>query len=402
MRVYQVNVVCGSGSTGRIAVELGRGIIHQNGACRIAYGRGNCAATDIDCINISRKQEVYAHAILTRFADCHGLASKKATRRLIQNIESYSPDLIHLHNIHGYYLNYEILFRFLQAYGKPVVWTMHDCWAFTGHCAHYDAIGCSRWKTICKNCPALSSYPATMYGGNVRSNYERKRKCFTTVPGLTIVTPSNWLKEQVRQSFLKDINCITIPNGIDLTQFRPTESDLRWNMNCQGKTLILGVASVWTKNKGMEDFVHLRDMLDSKYVMCMVGLTEEQVQQLPKGIIGKTRTENVRELAQYYTAADIFLNLTYEDTFPTTNIEALACGTPVITYNTGGSPEFFTEGCGKVIEKGNLEAVMHTLQSQKSEKEYDINACLCRAEQFDEKKCHEQYWNLYKQIVKVS
>lgn len=399
MRVYQINVVCGSGSTGRIATELSHAIQEHGGVSRIAYGRGECTAEGIDCIKIAFKADTYIHAFLTRMTDRHGLYSKKATQRLVHDIESYTPDIIHLHNLHGYYLNYERLFGFLKTYDRPVVWTMHDCWAFTGHCAHYDAAKCGKWKEGCCQCPILYSYPATLYGGNVHDNYERKKKCFTSVPKMTIVTPSRWLKDQISQSFLKDLKCITIPNGINLKQFKPRESNLRQRMQCEGKILILGVTSVWTRNKGLEDFIQLRQMLDSRYVICMVGLTGKQIRKLPDGIIGKAKTESVEELAQYYSAADVFLNLTYEDTFPTVNIEALACGTPVITYRTGGSAEIIVSDCGSIVDKGNLAAVCEQIEKLCGHEKIK-SACEKRAKEFCDQENCEKYVALYNDVTR--
>lgn len=399
MRIYQINVVCGNGSTGRIAVDLSRYIQSYGGECRIAYGRGKCTLEGIDCIKISSKTDTYMHALLTRITDRHGLYSKKATKKLIDDIKQYAPDNIHLHNLHGYYLNYEMLFAFLRDYNKPVLWTMHDCWAFTGHCAHYDAAGCVKWREGCHDCPILHNYPATFYGGNVVDNYMRKKKCFMSVPKLTIVTPSRWLKNQVSQSFLKAQKCVTIPNGINLLQFMPTKSNLRKEMHCEDKKLLLGVASVWTKNKGLDDFVKLRNMLDDRYAICLVGLTKKQIRELPEGIIACTHTKSSDELAQYYTAADYFLNLTYEDSFPTVNIEALACGTPIISYATGGSPEIITEMCGMIAEIGDLEAIEHLLNEKVKEKEYYYDACVERALQYNKEECYKQYIYLYKRML---
>lgn len=399
MKVYQINVVCGSGSTGRIAADLSRLLQKHGGECRIAYGRGNCLSDEIDSIRISSEAEVYFHACLTRMTDRHGLYSKKATRRLIEDIKKYSPDIIHLHNLHGYYLNYEILFRFLKSYHSQVLWTMHDCWAFTGHCAHYDAAGCEKWRKGCQSCPNLHGYPSSFYGGNVGANYKRKKEYFTSISELIIVTPSNWLKGQIQKSFLKNSECITIPNGVDLSQFKPQESALRKSLRCEGKKLLLGVASVWTRNKGLDDFVQLREMLGTEYVICLIGVTEKQIRNLPVGIIGKTRVDGIKEMAQYYSAADVFLNLTYEDTFPTTNIEALACGTPVLTYRTGGSPEIISEECGVAVDAGDLNAVVFALENEIKEKECYWNDCLRRAKQFNKEKCYEKYIDLYMKAV---
>lgn len=399
MRIYQINVVCGNGSTGRIAVDLSRFIQSYEGECRIAYGRGKCALEGIDCIKISSKTDTYIHALLTRITDRHGLYSKKATKKLIDDIKQYVPDIIHLHNLHGYYLNYEMLFAFLKDYNRPVLWTMHDCWAFTGHCAHYDAAGCMKWQEGCHDCPILHNYPATFYGGNVINNYVRKKKSFMSISDLTIVTPSYWLKDQLSKSFLKNVECTTIPNGVDLRKFTPTENNLRELYHCENKILLLGVASVWTKNKGLDDLVKLRSMLDDRYAICLVGLTQKQIRKLPENIIGRERTESMEELAQYYSTADFFLNLTYEDTFSMVNMEALACGTPIIAYATGGSPEIIQEMCGMIVKTGDLNAVAHFLNESVKEKKYYYDACLERASQYDKEECYKQYIYLYKKML---
>ncbi len=399
MKVYQINVVCGSGSTGRIAVALGENIKKNNGQCRIAYGRGNAPA-DVDSFLMTSKMQVYFHALMARIFDKQGAFSKKATKRLIADIQNYQPDIIHLHNIHGYYLNYEILFSFLKKYHKPVVWTMHDCWALTGHCAHYESVDCDKWKTGCVDCPNLKGYPAAYYGGNVGRNFDLKKRLFGDMENMTIVTPSEWLQRQVSQSYLKDKKTIAIQNGINLDIFKPTGSNIKEKLCPAGQKLLLGVTGTWTKNKGLDDFVELRSKLGDDYVICLVGLTQKQMKQLPKGIVGVERTESVTELAQYYTAADLFLNLTYEDTFPTTNIESIACGTPVLTYRTGGSPEIIDETCGFVVEKGDVDGVADVVKKQLQSKENYMEACVNRAMHFRETDCYRKYVELYEEILK--
>ena len=396
MRVYQINVVCGSGSTGRIATDISLMLKENGHQCRIAYGRGT-APKELDAIKISGLPDNYAHAFLTRITDRHGLYSVRATKRLLKDIEQFEPDIIHLHNIHGYYVNYKMLFAFLKGYGKPVIWTMHDCWAFTGHCAHYESVGCMKWREGCENCPNISAYPATLCKTQTHDNYNKKKAAFTGLQHMTVVTPSAWLGRQIENSFLASYRCITIPNGVDLDKFEPKQSDLKQKLGCGGRKLLLGVASVWTKNKGYQDFLALRKILERQYMICMVGLNEKQMRTLPEGIIGVRRTESVEELAQYYSAADVFLNLTYEDTFPTTNIEALACGTPVITYRTGGSPEILGEGCGKAVEKGDLDCLMKEIGIW-SERDC-ASQCRERAMQYDREECYRKYIHYYHTLV---
>lgn len=398
MKVYQINVVCGQGSTGKIATSISEVIAQNGGQCRIAYGRGK-KPSNSNSFCVSTKAEVYLHAFMARMFDRQGEFSRCATKRLIADIEKFEPDIIHLHNIHGYYLNYKWLFDFLKEYNKPVVWTMHDCWALTGHCAHYESVGCDKWKTECKNCPNLKGYPATYYGGNVKNNYEKKKKAFASIDKMTIVTPSNWLKAQVEQSYLQEKETIVIQNGININVFKPNFSDLKEKFCPNGQKLLLGVTGIWTKNKGFDDFQKLRRTLSDDYVICMVGLNEKQMKDLPQGIIGVKRTRNVNELAEYYTAADLFLNLTYEDTFPTTNIESIACGTPVLTYRTGGSPEIIDENCGFIVEKGDVSGVVHIVENQLYDKANYARYCVDKAKDYNETECYQKYLELYRIIL---
>ncbi len=398
MKVYQINVVCGAGSTGRITVDLAHAVEMTGGKCRIAYGRGQAPA-DVDSFKISNKLDLYWHAIMTRLTDKHGLCSKYVTKRLIGDIQQYNPDIIHLHNIHGYYVNYELLFQFLRRYAKPVVWTMHDCWAFTGHCAHYESDGCKKWQMECSHCTNLRAYPKTVCGLNVIDNFRRKERYFNSVENMTIVTPSLWLKQQIEESVLKQRNCIVIPNGIDISKFKPQKSDMWKQLHYQHKVIVLGVASIWTHNKGFGDFIQLRKLLDEKYVICMVGLTRRQIKKLPEGIIGVNRTDSLEELVAYYSTADVFLNLTYEDTFPTTNIEALACGTPVITYGTGGSPEILSENCGIVVKKGYVESVYEAITKGLWRKNNCALECRDQAKHFDKEECYSKYISLYQSMT---
>ncbi|WP_099328036.1 glycosyltransferase [Clostridium paraputrificum] len=361
MKILQINSVCGFGSTGRIATDLYKIIEEKGHECVIAYGRGN-APDGLKTIKIGSKFDNYMHVAKTRISDKHGFGSTKATKEFIDKVKEYDPDVIHLHNIHGYYINIEILFNYLKEANKKVIWTLHDCWAFTGHCSHFDYIGCNKWKNGCYNCVQKSEYPASNFWDNSKFNYKKKKELFTSVKDMTIVTPSKWLANLVNESFLSKYEVKVINNGIDLKVFKPTEGNFREVYGLQDKTIILGVASVWTERKGYNVFLELANMLDDSYKIVLVGVSENQKKNLPKNILGITRTNNVRELAQIYTAADVFLNPTLEDNFPTTNLESLACGTPIITFNTGGSKECVNIDNGIVIQKENFEKLINTIQ----------------------------------------
>lgn len=361
MKIFQINTVCGTGSTGRIAVDIAHVLEKEGHECCIAYGRGN-APSDVDSFRIDSKKEVYLHAALSRFTDAQGLYSTSATERLIQKIRDYDPDIIHLHNIHGYYLNYKVLFQFLSRYNKPIVWTLHDCWAFTGHCAYFDYVHCDRWKTECHDCPQKNTYPTSWLLDRSQENFRLKKSLFTGIKNLTIVTPSHWLAGLVKQSFLKEYPVEVIHNGIDLNVFKPTHSDFRKRYHLEDKKIILGVASPWTPRKGLKDFIKLAELLDEETRIVLVGLNDKQIKSLPENIIGIKRTNNPQELAGIYTTADVFFNPTYEDNYPTTNLEALACGTPVVTYNTGGSPESAGD-TAVIIEKNDFKQILQELAS---------------------------------------
>lgn len=394
MKILYINCVCGVGSTGRIVTDLMKQVKQHSHIAKVA-----CATVEPirnvdlnDVIVVGSKLDYYAHNALSRLTDHEGLFSKRATRRLIKEIREFDPDIVHLHNLHGHWINYELLFQYLAEENKRVVWTLHDCWAFTGHCSHFNALKCEQWRTRCSNCPGLRGYPMCYGKGDVSRNYERKKRAFTSVKDMTIVTPSEWLAGLVRESFLSNYPVKAIPNGIDLSIFKPTESNFKEKHGIAGKKMILGVANVWSKRKGFNDILELSRLLDDSFSVVLVGLTEEQLDILPKGIIGITRTSNVQELAEIYSAADVFVNPTYEDNFPTVNLEALACGTPIITYNTGGSIEAIDRESGIVVEQGNMErlheAVLEAL-SLKPER------CINRSQSFSKVERYNDYIRLY-------
>ncbi len=360
MKILQINSVCGIRSTGRICTDLAE-VLEQNGhECKIAYGREFVPEKyQKYAIRIGSDFDVKMHALQSRIFDNSGLGSKRATEKFIEWVKEYNPDIIHLHNIHGYYINIEVLFKYLEKADKPVVWTLHDCCTVTGHCAHYSYAKWYKWQDGCMKCPQKKEYPSSLIIDSSKKNWEKKKNLFTSVKKMTLVTPSRWLACQVEQSFLNKYPLKVIPNGIDLNVFKPTSSDFREKQNLEGKKIVLGVASAWSPLKGLDDFVELSKILDENYKIILVGVTAKQKKKLPKNILAIERTNNVKELAEIYTMADVFLNPTYQDTYPTVNIEAQACGTPVITYRTGGSVESVPEQ--NVVEQGLLSEIKSLL-----------------------------------------
>lgn len=339
------------------------------------------------------------HVLATFFRGEHGFASGRQTRRLIQKIRQWDPDVIHLHNIHGFVLQVELLFEYLKASGKPAVWTLHDCWPYTGHCAFYDFTGCKGWESGCQNCREYkNTYPYALFKNRTKRNYIRKREAFTGVPNLTLAVPSVWLQKELKRSFLRNYPVRVIPNGIDRKQFCPTDRGLRERLGYSGKFVLLGVANVWERRKGLSYLLQLAEKLPEDCRMVLVGLSKKQQKKLPGNVLGLGRTSSAEELAEYYTMADVFVNATLEDNFPTTNLEALACGTPVITFDTGGSPESLDESCARVVKKGDLEALLQAvLQEQKEPKTRE--ACLKRAEQYEKEDRFQEYVELYHELA---
>lgn len=396
MKILQINSVYKFGSTGRIASDLKAVIEKNHGECAIIYGRGD-VVDEPNIWKIGSELDFKLHALFSRLTDKSGFFSKSYTKQMIERIKEYNPDIIHLHNIHGYYVNVEMLFEFLKESSKPVVWTLHDTWSFTGHCSHYEAVQCQKWQTQCNDCPQSNEYPKS-FVDNSFQNYNLKKQIFTGLDNLIIVTPSKWLQSQVENSFLKEYQCKTIANGIDLHKFSPV-----LERKPQEKFIVLGVASVWGERKGFNDFIRLSTCINlEQYKIIMVGVNAKQKEVLEQNnIVAIERTNSIEELAQLYNQADVFFNPTYEDTFPTTNIEALACGTPVLTYRTGGSPESLNSDCGIVVEKGDLNAVVNHLNWLR-EKNLNSQACVKQASHFEKFDKFQEYVDLYRQILSNS
>ena len=403
MKILQINTSANSGSTGRIAEGIGNAIQKEGIESWIAYGRVANQSTS-QLIKIGNSFDCYEHAIETRLFDNHGLASRRATISFLQSIDKLKPDLIHLHNIHGYYLNYKLLFSYIKNNNIPVVWTFHDCWPFTGHCPHFSFRGCNKWTNECFACPQKKEYPKSILFDRSHKNYLDKKSVFTALSDLTIVSVSQWLDRLVSQSFFKSYASYCIHNGIDIDIFSPTSkgNEIRSNLNIrQDDLMLLGVTSVWRERKGFHDFIELSKHLLPNQKIVLIGLTKKQIKMLPETIIGLERTESTRQLAEYYSAADMFLNLTYEDNYPTTNLESISCGTPCLTYHTGGSIESITSKTGFVVPQGDLKAVMQCVETiQKNGKASYSTACRDHAlAHFRQEDRFQDYIDLYHKIL---
>ena len=366
MKIVQINQFSYK-AAGNIMMNLHRSMLAQGLDSYVVWGRGREPVGNRE-YKMTNSLDVVIHGVYSRLFDRTGFASSGATRGLIAWLSNIKPDIIHLHCIHGYYLNIKILFDYIRQNNIRVIWTQHDCWAFTGHCAYFDAAGCEKWKKGCFDCPQLNTYPKA-FTDNSKKNWLDKKALFCGL-NIQIVTPCEWLKEKIEQSFLGCYPIEVVYNGVDLDKFRKIDfDDVRMRLGLLRKKVILGVASEWTERKGLKDFVMLDNMIDhSEYQILLVGVTKKQQSELPETIRSIERTENIQELAMIYSKASVFFNPTYEDNFPTTNLEAIACGTPVITYRTGGSPESVKKtGCGFVVEKGDLNTSLEKIVQVQNE-----------------------------------
>lgn len=397
MKILEINTVYPYGSTGQIVHGIKTMCLGQQMECRVAcrYNENSSLAADYA---VSSWLDCHIHNRLSRYTWLQGCFSLFRTFLFLKRVDKYAPSLIHFHNLHGSYINMSLLFRYVKKRNIPVVWTLHDCWSFTGYCPHFDMVGCEKWKIGCYECPQYREYPKSLFDSS-KTMYKLKKKWFTGIENMTLVTPSNWLAELVEQSFLKDCPVKVINNGIDLSVFKPTQSDFRTKYGIGNKYIVLGVAFGWGKRKGLDVFIELANRLDrDQYIIVLVGTNDAIDKQLPENIISIHRTQNQTELAQIYTTADVFANPTREENYPTVNMEAIACGTPVLTFRTGGSPEIPDETCGYVVEKDDLDELEKEIIRICETKPYSIQSCLKRAKQFDKNARFREYIDLYKEL----
>lgn len=404
--LLQINTTLNRGSTGRIAEQIGVTAMTAGWNSFIAHGARYRNPSRLQAIQIDSLWSEWVHCgWRSLLLDRHGLGSTFATKRLIHRIEhEIRPDIIHLHNTHGYYLNYRVLFDYLAKTDIPVVWTLHDCWPFTGHCPYFDLIKCERWKTGCYACPQLKAYPKSFFRDNSRKNWELKKALFAALKDRLMLVPvSDWLANLLQQSFFAGMKFRTIHNGVDIDTFRPRPiNQVAEEYGLQSRYIIIGVASPWSERKGLTDFIRLRTCLPlEQYAIILVGLSPKQMLALPAGITGIERTQDVAELAGLYGAADVFVNPTYEDNYPTVNLEAMACGTPVITYRTGGSPEAVSSTTGFVVDQGDIEQLAAAVRTiTMAGKQAYSAVCRKRAEEhFNKNMCFQEYLNLYNALI---
>lgn len=350
MKVLFINTVFENGSTGRIVKDLGTAVEQNGGEYRAIYGRG--VSKDPHAIKMSTNLDVIFHAFFSRITDRAGFYSKRSTRYLVEYIRKYKPDIIHLHNLHGYYLNIEILFDFLKKeYKGKIIWTLHDCWAFTGHCVHYTWVKCNKWMRGCNHCLEKKQYPVSIFFDSSNKNYVDKKRIFTGINNMTIITVSDWLKYQTEQSFLKDYKVQRIYNGIDKKIFHYTENDIKKKNNWENKKIVLLVSDGWNERKGFDKMLQVASIAPTDWMFVIVGLEKKRILKLPDNVIGIEKTWEQQELIKLYSAADVFFNPSVEETFGLTTVEAISCGTPALVFDSTASPEILQKvGVGEVLK----------------------------------------------------
>lgn len=401
-KLLQIDSCLNVGSTGRITESIAKLAQQYGWECYIVHGaryvKHPSCMTDIQSVSVVGEYMHYAESLLF---DNHGLSSRRATERVVEEIKRIKPDVIQLHCVHGYYLNYKILFEYLNSTSISVVWTFHDCWAFTGHCAHFVTAGCDKWKIGCFDCPLKGDYPKSFVDCSVR-NYNMKCLLFKNNTNLQIVTVSKWLECVTKESFFRDKEIQTIYNGIDINTFRPKEnSSLRNRLHLQGKHIIIAAATSWTNQKGFDDYIQLSGLLPNDIILILIGLNDSQIHSLPSSIIGLKRTDSADELAEFYSLADIVLNLSYAETFGLTTVEGMACGTPGIVYNITASPELITSETGIVVEPGDIKGVAKAIEViLENGKDYYSKNCRKRAvEVFNKEDRFMEYIHLYESLL---
>ena len=395
-RLLQINVDANNGSNGSIARDIGTMALNRGWESMIAYGR-RAIPCDSQLIKVGSDLDVKIHGLQTRMFDNHGRGSYFTTKVFLKKVDKFKPDIVHLHNIHGYYINYELLFNYLVEKQIPVVWTLHDCWPFTGHCGYFVKWQCVKWLDGCYNCPASHTYPKSWFIDNSKDNYNVKKCVFTAPSKMHLTTVSNWLKGLVEKSFLSNFPITVIYDGIDVDEFKSRPSDLRIRLGLENKFILLAAAANWSESKGWSDYIELSKLLTENYTIVLVGVEKISKQKLPDHIVCIPRQESKSDLADYYSMADVLLSLSYQETFGMTIAEALACGTPAIVYNNTACPEVISADCGIAVESGNLGEVLGAIKVISSKKkDFYSNACRQRViECFNSKTVNEQFFDIY-------
>lgn len=400
MKILQINCSAG-GSTGNIASSIHQKLLAEGYDSYFAYGLGKCDLKKT--YRISNWLDNHIHLYLANFTGFHGFFSVICTLRFLSFVNKIKPDIIHLHNLHGYYLNIPLVFKYIKKNNISIMWTLHDCWAYTGKCPHYTMANCEKWKNECYGCSQKKQYPFSYLFDTSGVLYKYKKKLFTSIDDINIVTVSNWLKSQAKMSFLSSFDIKTIYNGIDTQTFTLCDNNEYINKKyklASDDKLILGVASGWSERKGLKNFIDISYQLKENEKIILVGLTDSQIEMLPQNITGIKRTENKQELAMLYSRADVFLNTSKEETFGLVTAEALSCGAPVVAFDSTACSEIITEKCGIVLKNDDIHSIINGIRSAYKFKINSRDFNLYINNNFSKEKMVNNYLGEYKKYIK--
>lgn len=400
MRIVQINGGA-KGSTGKIMMgiaDVARAQGHEVMCASPITTTNRDAGEDCGYYRIGTFNSRRLNVALARITGFNGCFAWFETYKLLKKIDEFKPDIIHLHNLHDSYINFPMLFSYIKKHNVPTVWTLHDCWAFTGQCPHFTIVKCDKWKAGCHNCPQYKEYPASLYD-NTKKMWQLKKKWFTGVKNMTIVTPSRWLARLAQESYLKEYSIRVINNGIDLNVFKPTQSNFRERYEIPAeKHIILGVSFAWGYRKGLDCFVEMAEKLGEQYQIVLVGTDDEIDKNLPHNIISIHRTQNQKELAEVYSAADVFVMPTREENYPTVNMEAIACGTPVVTFDTGGCAETVDTSTGIIVSVNEIDKLIEAIDVI-SQEQINPEVCKKKARNYSQDLKYMEYLELYSHVI---
>lgn len=403
IKLVQLNTVSNN-STGRIMHDIQKEADTRGYETLSIVGR-RIPKPELECVKYGSGLSFWIHVFITTIFDRHGYGSYFYTKKIINRIKFENPDIIHLHNVHGYYLHIPSLFKYLKnEYTGQIVWTLHDLWPITGHCPHFVAAGCDKWKTGCSHCPNKNLYPISLFLDNSRRNYDDKKRLFTGIKNLTITVPSEWMAAQVKQSYLQEYPIQVVSNGINLDVFDfskcqdDSDSVLKKYNIPKDKKLLLGVASQWDYRKGLDDFISLSSSLPDDYIIVLVGLKKAQINKLPDNIIGILHTENVDELVALYSNAHIFINPSLEESFSLVTAEALACGTPCIVLDTSAVQNLISHKNGVILHSHTSKDYLDAIDKIEKE-EFERKNIRSTILKYSNENMVDKYITLYQSIT---
>ncbi len=400
MNILQINANYGYGSTGLIVEDIGKMLVRHGHKAFFAYQNTNKNINN--GYRMGNKIDWKLHALFSRLFGRQGYYSSLPTKKLIKYIDKISPDVVHLHNLHSNYVHLNKLLEHLAISDIPTVITMHDCWYFTGKCFHYVDAHCNRFITGCGDCPKKNAPPKSLLFDCSAPVLADRKKYISAIPRLEIVGCSDWICNEAQKGILNSYKITTIHNGVDTDVFKPYDSVLlKKEQGFIDKYVVMGMANKWMLPSNRDALEKVVASLDKNTVLMIVGCTSAQIdmlKRLSENVVGIGFIFDRHKLAQYYSMADVFVNITHADTLPTVNMESICCGTPVITYDSCGSTELVFEGCGIIVKENDTDALVYAIQKSKN-----MNFSQCAdigKKAYDKNFCYAKYLDVYSEVQK--